>query len=383
MTKQQRINELERELLKAHQDIEKLARIKSDFVSIISHELRTPLTSIKESVSLVLDGVTGPLNENQGEFLTIAKNNIDRLTRLVTDILDFSKLASGRISMRKRKVNINGLIKEAYSAVKTGANKKKLSFDLELSDALEDVWLDPERIGQALNHLISNAIKFNRENGRIKIISSMENIDGRSAVKVVIEDTGIGIMENDIPNLFNHFSPLDTSMTRTSSGVGLGLAISKQIIELHGGDIWVESRKDVGSNFIFTLPVYKEGEEFGFILKESIERSQQNDMNLALILFGVVPHKDSKKETLDRIEKIISSSVRGPEDKTVRFKKGEFVAVMAGTDRTGAMKIINRLRGKLEAPVCFGLAIYPDEALDKGKLVKKAEKDLKTGKHFI
>ncbi|MBU0759906.1 MAG: hypothetical protein KKC66_04135 [Candidatus Omnitrophica bacterium] len=383
MTKQQRINELEQELLKAHQDIEKLVRIKSDFVSIISHELRTPLTSIKESVSLVLDGVTGPLNENQSEFLAIAKNNIGRLTRLITDILDFSKLESDRISMRKRKVNINELIKEAYSMAGTGAGKKKLSFDLELSDALEDVWLDPERLGQALNHLISNAIKFNRENGRIKIISSMENIDGRGAVKVVIEDTGIGIMENDIPNLFNHFSPLDTSMTRASNGVGLGLAISKQIIELHGGDIWVESKKDVGSNFIFTLPVYKEGEEFEFILEESIERSEQNDMNLALILFGIDSHKDSKKETLDRIEKIISSSVRGPEDKTVRFKKGEFVAVMAGTDRTGAMKIINRLRGKLETPVCFGLAIYPDESLDKDKLVKKAEKDLKTGKHFI
>lgn len=383
MTKQQRINELEQELLKAHQDIEKLARIKSNFVSIISHELRTPLTSIKESVSLVLDGVAGPLNENQNEFLAIAKNNIDRLTRLITDILDFSKLESGRISMHKKKANINELIEEVYSAAKAGAEKKGLKFELDLSDGLEDIWFDPERIGQALNNLISNAIKFNRENGRIKIISSMENIDGRCAVKVVIEDTGIGIMEKNISNLFNHFSPLDTSMTRTSNGVGLGLVISKQIIELHSGDIWVESKKDMGSNFIFTLPVYKEDEEFEFILVESMKRAEQNEMKLALIFFGIKDRKDTREEALNGLEEVIGSSVRAPEDKVVRFKKGEFVAVMAGTDRTGAMKIIDRLRGSLEAPVCFGLAIYPDEALDKGKLVKKAEKDLKTGKHFI
>lgn len=382
MRTKQEITDLKQELLKAHQDIEKLARIKSDFVSIISHELRTPLTSIKESVSLVLDGVAGPLNENQREFLSIAKNNIDRFTRIITDILDFSKLESGRIAMHKRKANINELIKELYSAVRPSVEKKNLSFELELSENLDTVWFDPERISQALNNLISNAVKFNREKGKIKISSGMEHVDGREFVKVVVEDTGMGISNDEIQGLFKHFSPLDSGLTRASNGVGLGLAISKHIIALHGGDIWVESKKEVGSRFIFTLPVYKKDDEFNFLLDEAIERAKHNGISMALIVFGVKKPHERNEEILAQTENILQSIVRGPEDKVARYNEGNFIAVIAGTDRSGAMKIVDRFKDRVIVPLNFGMAIYPKET-DKHKLVNKAETDLKSGKNSI
>lgn len=249
------ILKLREALLKANKDIEKLSKIKSNFISLISHELRTPLTSIKESVSLILDGVVGPISDEQRKFLDIAKNNIDRLARLISDILDFSKIESGMVLMRKRKIDINELIKNIYTAMKTSVEQKGLMFSLELSDALEQVWLDPDRIGQVLRNLISNAVKFNRKDGSIKLSSSKENINGRDFIKISVEDTGIGIPQEELENLFKNFSPLDTSLTRKHSGAGLGLAISKGIIELHGGDIWVVSGSDSGSKFIFTIPI--------------------------------------------------------------------------------------------------------------------------------
>jgi nitrogen-specific signal transduction histidine kinase len=380
--KRSQINELKQELLKAHQDIEKLSRIKSDFVSIISHELRTPLTSIKESVSLVLDGVAGPLNENQREFLSISKNNIDRLTKIITDILDFSKLESGRVIMHKRKADINGLIKELYSAVKPGIERKNLGFEIDLSEKMTAAWFDPERISQALNNLVSNAVKFNKEKGKIKISSGMERLDGREFVKVMVEDTGIGISKDEMRGLFKHFNPLDSGLTRVSSGVGLGLAISKHIIALHGGDIWVESEKEIGSRFIFTLPVYKKDDEFNFLLDEAIERAKQNDMSLALIVFGIRKPHERNEKMLAQAEDILQSIVRGPEDKVVRYKEGDFIAIIAGTGKSGAMKIIDRFRDKAAVPLNFGLAFYPEEK-DKSKLAEKAEKDLKREKNSI
>jgi len=377
------IRELKEALLKANQDIEKLSKIKSDFVSIISHELRTPLTSIKESVSLVLDEVTGPINEEQKRFLTITKHNIDRLTKIITDILDFSKLEYGRITMHKRKMDINELIKDIYESVRSSVENKNLKFNLRLSDKVGLTWFDPDRLGQALRNLISNAVKFNRKNGRISIYSSEEHINGRELIKVAVEDTGIGIAKEDTPRLFKDFNPLDTKMTRSCTGVGLGLAVSRNIIQLHGGEIWVESEKDIGSKFIFTLPVYKKDEEFNFLLDEAIRRARDNDLKLTLIIFEIKNPKDANEKVLMELEKQIQSAVRGPEDKVVRFSNGDLIAVMAGTDKEGAEKILRRLKKKIKIPLHFGIGIYPDRTNVREELVKTAQEDLKSKKFTL
>jgi CheY-like chemotaxis protein len=249
------IQNLRDELLKASEEIKKLSRIKADFISVVSHELRTPITSIKESVSLILEGIAGPLNEEQKKFLTIAKNNIDRLARLIIDILDMSKLEAGRVVMHKRKSNINELIKDVYASMKIEAEQKNVEFNLFLEEPIELAWFDPDRIGQVLKSLISNAIKFNRDKRKINIYSSKEDVNGKDVVKIIVEDNGIGIPPEDVENLFRNLSPLDTSITRKYGGMGLSLTISKGIIELHGGNIWVISEPDMGTKFIFTIPI--------------------------------------------------------------------------------------------------------------------------------
>ncbi|MFC1508162.1 sensor histidine kinase [Candidatus Omnitrophota bacterium] len=255
------IQELRQALLKANEDIKKLSNVKSDFVSIISHELRTPLTSIKESVSLVLEGVTGPINDEQKRFLNITKNNIDRLVKVIVDILDFSKLQSGKLTIQRKKVNINDVIKDVHNKVKDYAEERNLIFNLELSDRLKTIWLDPERVKQVIKNLVLNAIKFNKQKGKIVILSSEEEVDGREFIKVTVEDTGAGISEENLLKIFKEFNPLDSTMTRSYGGVGLGLAICKNIIKLHGGKIWAESKEDDGSKFIFILPAYKKDEK--------------------------------------------------------------------------------------------------------------------------
>ncbi|MBU1147046.1 MAG: HAMP domain-containing histidine kinase, partial [Candidatus Omnitrophica bacterium] len=292
------ILELKQALLKANDDIEKLSKVRSDFVSIISHELRTPLTSVKESISLVLDGIAGPVTEDQKRFLDMAKNNIDRLASVVIDVLDFSKLDSGRITMHKRKVNINEVIRDVHKSYKGFVEKRGLIFELNLSNKVTATWFDPKRIDQAIRNLLSNAVKFNKEKGRVKISSTKELVEGKEVIKVIVEDTGVGIPKEDMSKLFKQFSPLDTTMTRDHKGVGIGLAICKRIIGYHAGDIWIESKKNAGTKVIFILPIYKRDSEFNFLLDEAIERARYADLELSLILFKIKNPKDDTEENL-------------------------------------------------------------------------------------
>ncbi|MBU1006766.1 MAG: hypothetical protein KKH08_04155 [Candidatus Omnitrophica bacterium] len=383
MDSQEQIKELRQALLKAGQDIERLSRIKSDFVAIISHELRTPLTAIKESVSLVLDGVAGPINVEQKNFLCMAKKNIDRLVSIITNILDFSRLESGRVAMHKRKIDINELIRESYAPAKDMAKKENIRFELDLSEDMRATWLDPDRMRQVFKNLISNAIKFNKPGGSIDISSSGAFINGKNVIKIAIEDTGIGISDEQSSELFNVFNPLDTGMTRSYSGVGLGLAVCRRIIDFHGGEIWAESKKNIGTKIIFTLPIYEKDDEFNFLLDESMMKAGYNDSSLALIFFGPRNKKDADEEKYVRIEKIIKSVVRGPDDRVVRFNQGDVIAVMAGTDREGAGKILARLEGKTKTSLRYGLAVYPEDTNNKIDLISKAEECLKSGKFTI
>jgi len=378
------IDDLKQALLKARQDIDKLSRVKTEFISIISHELRTPLTSIKESIALVIDGVTGPLNEEQRKFLNISRNNVDRLARLISDILDFSKLESGGLATHKKKVDVNEVVRMVCDAVKAGVQEKGLTLEMDLLKDAEPTWLDPDRIGQVIKSLISNAVKFNKPGGRIKISTSKSDMSDKEQIKITVEDTGIGIAKEEAGRLFKKFSPLDTSMTRKHGGAGLGLAISKGMIELHGGEMWVESEKDVGSKFMFTLPIYREDQEFDFLVEESIDRARYNQASLSLIVFEIKNERERSEDIFLKVENVIRMTVRGPEDKVIRYGEGHLLVLMAGTDRPGAMAIIKRLKSGMKVTALnFGVAVYPDDGLDGGALMKKAVSDLGTGSNSI
>ncbi|MFH1847326.1 MAG: ATP-binding protein [Candidatus Omnitrophota bacterium] len=229
-------------------------KMKTEFISLTSHELRTPLASIKEAVSLMLDGITGPVNEKQHKFLDIVKRNIDRLAVLINNFLDLSKLESGSMELRKSRVKAKDIIDESMAAFKPLAGDKKIELKINVSEKLPYVRVDVTRIRQVVDNLISNALKFSDSGGKVTINAKIHSLD-KNFIEIKIKDTGIGIAQKDFDKLFQKFQQVDSSTTRKAGGSGLGLVIAKQIIEMHGGKIWVESRYGKGSEFIFILPV--------------------------------------------------------------------------------------------------------------------------------
>ncbi len=235
---------------KAEKKIKEAVETKSEFLSMVSHELRTPLTAMKESVSIVLDGLAGQISNDQKECLDIAKRNIDRLARLISDVLDFQKLEYDKMKFNMQLENINDVVEHVYKTMSCHAKEKGLDFILELDDNLPKVKIDEDRITQVLTNLANNALKFT-EKGSIKIKTSK----GENIVQVQVVDTGCGIKPEDMSKLFRKFEQLATGGERKTGGTGLGLAISKEIIEHHGGKIWIESESGKGSNFKFVLPI--------------------------------------------------------------------------------------------------------------------------------
>ena len=225
-------------------------KVKSDFTSTVSHELRTPLTAIKEGIAIVLDGTAGVINAEQKDFLSLAKRNVDRLARLINDVLDFQKLDAHKMVFNIEENDINELIREVHNTMAPLTDKKGLGFSLQLGEGLPRVKFDRDRIVQVLTNLVSNAIKFT-QNGSIVIASSR----GDNAIQVSVKDTGPGVKEEDMGKLFQQFRQLEKITERKTGGTGLGLAISKEIIEKHKGRIWAESEFGKGTTFCFIIPV--------------------------------------------------------------------------------------------------------------------------------
>jgi len=228
-----------------------MATMKNEFVSTVSHELRTPLTSIKGYVDLIVDGEAGEINEVQREFLEIVQENSDRLVSLINDMLDISRIESGRIHLKVEPIEIPDLIMSTAETFKTMAEKSGVELVCEVADGLPRAAGDRDRVGQVLMNLVSNAIKYSPGGGRATIKARH---DGEMIV-VDVTDAGIGIKPEDQAQLFTKFYRVDSSLTRDIGGTGLGLSICKSIVELLGGSVWVESVLGEGSTFAFSLPV--------------------------------------------------------------------------------------------------------------------------------
>jgi PAS domain S-box-containing protein len=223
--------------------------VKSEMLSMVAHELRTPLHSVREGISVMLDGITGEINEEQKDALTTAKGSLDRLVRLVNSFLDFQRLEAGIVEFQFSRLCMNDLVRAAQKETQVWVAAKGLDFVLELSDPLPDVYADRDRIMQVLLNLINNAVKFT-SHGRVSIGTALRE----DKVTVTVRDTGIGIKTEDIPKLFRKFGQLESGQIMAPGGTGLGLAISRRIIEEHHGGIWAESEYGTGSAFHFYLP---------------------------------------------------------------------------------------------------------------------------------
>lgn len=228
--------------------IRRLETMRRDFVANVSHELKTPLTSIKGFVETLLEGALDD-KENNRVFLKIIQDHTQRLDSLVNDLLSLSYLESREIVLQKTDFKLRQQVEEIILGFKSQIQKKSI----EIKDDLRpnfSVKADKNRLGQVLTNLIDNAIKFNKEKGSIRIYG--QEIDGK--IKIVVEDLGAGIPVKDIPRIFERFYRVDKARSRELGGTGLGLSIVKHIVELHGGEVGVESAEGLGSKFFFILP---------------------------------------------------------------------------------------------------------------------------------
>ena len=245
----------EEQLKAASRQLKELGELKSGFVAQMSHELRTPLAIIREGISQVLDGICGQANEKQRGTLSIVLRNIDRLGRLIEDLLDISRIETGKLGVWKEPFDLVDLVQEVSRAFLPKAQEKGLEMKARFPRQKVQVHADREKIFQIFSNLLANAVKFTQK-GSIEICIE----DSAEAVACSVSDTGPGIAQENIPRLFNKFEQLHESTGATGErGTGLGLAICKGIVDLHGGKIWVESTLPQGARFIFTLPKMKEG----------------------------------------------------------------------------------------------------------------------------
>ncbi|MDE1920548.1 MAG: hybrid sensor histidine kinase/response regulator [Candidatus Omnitrophica bacterium] len=226
--------------------------VQREFTSTVSHELRTPLASIKTAIDLVIKKTLGAINPEQEEVLGRAKKNVDRLKRLIDDILDLTKMESGKLKMSFMKNDIHQTIREVAEAQRDFAQSRGLYLKTALDGHVPYISFDSDRITQVLNNLVSNAIKFTKRGG-ITIKTTNKYQDDYVLVSVI--DTGKGISEENLSKLFQKFHQIESPHENEEGGTGLGLAISKEIISLHGGRIWVESKLERGTTFQFVLPL--------------------------------------------------------------------------------------------------------------------------------
>lgn len=234
-------------LLRQNSSLKEASQFKTQLLANLSHELRTPLTGVIGMSELIMEGGDGQVNEEQVKHLSMIRQSGLRLLDTVTAMLDISKLEVNRLDLKVQKVNIGKLVRQVAGEIKLGT---EIELEANVSDETPGVYGDEQRLKQILKHLLDNAAKFTKR-GKITV----DAMKCGEMLKVCVKDTGIGIASEKQRSIFEGFCQVDGSETREHEGLGLGLAISKKLIELHGGRLWLTSKLGFGSEFYFTLPL--------------------------------------------------------------------------------------------------------------------------------
>jgi len=226
-----------------------IENLKDEFVSTISHELRTPLSIIKEGISLILDKIPGDINKEQTDILMTAKDNINRLAKIINDLLDISKIEARRVKLEKENIEISSLVQKVAAIFERSVKDKGLILKTRYPQSPMEAFVAADKIMQVFTNLVDNALKFTEE-GYIEI--SVD--DKETEIECAVSDTGFGISKDNLGRIFDKFQQIGRTPGPGIKGTGLGLSIAKGIVEMHGGRIWVESELGKGTKFIFTIP---------------------------------------------------------------------------------------------------------------------------------
>jgi PAS domain S-box-containing protein len=363
-------------------------RMKTEFISTVSHELRTPLTVIREGISQVLEGILGPVNERQKEFLHLSLTDADRLSLIVNDLLDISKIEAGKTELRKTLVDVEAWLRPTLAGFLNLAREKAITLRSTFPGDPVRLYIDPEKMTQVMTNLLSNAYKFTPEGGAITVEVSARPEE----VEIGVRDTGPGISKENMKKLFQKFVQVGRTAGPGYRGTGLGLAISKGFVEVHGGKIGVESDLGRGSRFTFTLPILRDEALFQEYVGDGLREALDRESPLAVVWMeaggnGACGEEASAffADIAPRLHGFLKATVRALSD------GGRCVAlVMDEKDDKGVSsrreplweavrKAVGLLReqGSGRLTVKAGISAYPDEADTVEKLLTKAREKSK------
>ncbi len=247
---EEQVEQRTQELRQANLQLQELNRLKSEFLANMSHELRTPLNAIIGFSELLYDGVVGELDEEQKQCVSDILESGRHLLGLINQVLDLAKIEAGKMELHLEEFSLADCVEAIGRAMRSLAAKKEQNFAVEVGEGIEKVVADPGRIKQVIINLISNALKFTPEGGHILVKADPRE----GGFEVTVKDDGIGISPEDQKVIFEEFRQVDGSYVREQEGTGLGLALTRKLVEMHGGKIWVESAPGEGSTFTFFIP---------------------------------------------------------------------------------------------------------------------------------
>ena len=381
------IKTLYAELEEKNKELQELDRLKSDFIATVSHELRTPLAITKEGISLIKDGVLGHVSEKQAKVLATASDSIDRLSRLITSLLDISKIEAGSGDVKKSFINITEIVEQVVNFFETTIADKGLKLKTNYIEADVDAYADKDKIIQVFTNLISNAIKFT-DHGHIEVLVKEKD----SEILCSVADTGKGVAKGDIPKMFVKFQQIDRVHGDGEKGTGLGLSIAKSIIEAHDGEIWVESEQNKGTKVNFTLPKYNEELLLKEYVDKGIEEADKNNNKMSLIAVSI--DNFSKVKELLTVKKIhsvlrdVDNVLKNNQDGAVGIALKDThccILIIPNSSKQGVLSAEGRLKQAVDdylmhekladkVKLKFGCATYPDEAINSEELIKRAIK---------
>lgn len=346
----QQVEERERINRELEQTRKEQVELKDQFLSNVSHELRSPLMVIHEFVSILIDGLGGPINADQQEYLQIARRNTNQLKRMIDDLLETSRAAEGKLFIKRSVTSPMEIVTQTIRSFGMTAARKAISVEADIPESLPDLYVDPARVIQVLTNLLDNAVKFSQPASAIAVqVRILEEDPGFVCISVA--DNGCGIAAEESERVFDRLHQANNTIQSSRRGLGLGLYICKELIELHGGRIWNDRARRGGCTMKFTVPIFA----LGSLIEPIVKKCTATDSTFALLTVEVSPGESWSSEqqrarTRLRISDTIEQCILPDLDVFLppqsRGQKS-FFWVVARTNKKGADVIEKRIRGQL------------------------------------
>jgi len=335
-------------LLALHQNREQQLHFKDQLLSHVSHELRSPLTCIHQFVTILLDGLSGPLTAEQRECLDTVLKSANQLRSMINDLLETATIEAGKLKLELKCVLLNDLVQQAGEMLQATATAKGITLQWDVTTEPLLVHADPHRVLQVLLNLLENALKFTQKDGFVTL-KARKTSDGTDAALITVKDTGCGITEHAQPLVFERLYQEENASDKARKGLGLGLSICKDLVTRHGGKIWLESEVGRGSTFSFTLPLFSLSKLlFPIVVQNDAVRQELSLLTVKLAPVPVSSAIEAWGATRRRFLELLQRCILPDKDVLLPSmghpEMGEFFFIVAATDASGAEVLIKRIR---------------------------------------